>query len=87
MVQSKGALSVWIWPAVRCIVLITADSSDPAFLCSVCIGSNVAERSIFINCAILLWAFDFEAPDGDIGKVDTLAFSSAANSHPLPFKA
>ncbi len=53
----------------------------------ICVGLNIAERSIFINAAILLWAFDFRAPGGKIDEVDTLAFTSAANSHPLPFQA
>jgi hypothetical protein len=54
---------------------------------SICVGHNVAERSILINSAILLWTFNIRAPDARPDKVDTLAFNSAANSHPLPFKA
>lgn len=52
-----------------------------------CVGLNVAERSVYINAAIMLWAFDFRAPDGRVDLVDTLAFTNSANSHPLPFKA
>lgn len=53
----------------------------------VCVGLNVAERSVYINAAILLWAFDFRAPGGRIDEVDAFAFTNTANSHPLPFNA
>ncbi|KAJ7151109.1 cytochrome P450 [Mycena filopes] len=49
----------------------------------VCPGSHVANKSLFINTALLLWAFrisqDPKAP------IDTLAFTNMANTHPLPF--
>ncbi|KAJ7136063.1 cytochrome P450 [Mycena epipterygia] len=49
----------------------------------VCPGLHVANRSLFINTALLLWAFrisqDREKP------IDTKAFTNTANVHPLPF--
>ncbi|KAJ7267773.1 cytochrome P450 [Mycena rebaudengoi] len=48
-----------------------------------CPGSHVANKSLFINTALLLWAFriiqDSNTP------IDTLAFTNTANTHPLPF--
>lgn len=52
----------------------------------VCPGSHVAERSIFIVCSSLLWAFTMDGPHKP-EETDTLAFDSRANSHPLPFAA
>ncbi|KAM0755438.1 cytochrome P450 [Meredithblackwellia eburnea MCA 4105] len=54
----------------------------------VCAGKNVADRSLYINCALLLWAFDFNKKRDALGneiEIDTLAFTNTANSHPLPF--
>ncbi|KAJ7660077.1 cytochrome P450 [Mycena rosella] len=49
----------------------------------VCPGSHVANKSLFINTALLLWAFrisqDSKRP------IDSLAFTNTANTHPLPF--
>ncbi|EPQ28871.1 uncharacterized protein PFL1_03673 [Pseudozyma flocculosa PF-1] len=53
----------------------------------VCPGLNVAMRSLHINIACMAWAFDIAQPDGRPERVDTFAFNSAANSHPLPFDA
>ncbi|KAJ9111560.1 hypothetical protein QFC20_002534 [Naganishia adeliensis] len=51
----------------------------------VCPGQHIADRSVFINTSNLLWAFDVaESKDKPI---DTLAFTNAANSHPLPYEA
>ncbi|KAF5370353.1 hypothetical protein D9758_006931 [Tetrapyrgos nigripes] len=51
----------------------------------ICVGHHVANRSVFINTALLLWAFRIsEDPNSPI---DTMAFTSSANIHPLPFKA
>lgn len=47
---------------------------------------HVARRSLFINLASVAWAFNVTSsvpPE----EIDTLAFTSAANSHPLPFPA
>lgn len=41
-------------------------------------------RSVFINTALLLWAFKIsQVPSAPI---DTLAFKDAMNAHPLPFQ-
>ncbi|KAM0753441.1 cytochrome P450 [Meredithblackwellia eburnea MCA 4105] len=56
----------------------------------VCAGKNVADRSLYINCAMLLWAFDFNKKrdaHGNEINIDTLAFTDTANSHPLPYAA
>ncbi|KAF7323775.1 Cytochrome P450 [Mycena kentingensis (nom. inval.)] len=48
-----------------------------------CPGSTVANKSLFINTALLLWAFritqDASRP------IDSMAFTNHANTHPLPF--
>ncbi|EPQ50746.1 cytochrome P450 [Gloeophyllum trabeum ATCC 11539] len=50
----------------------------------VCPGQHLAVRSVFINTALILWAFKiFEDPHKPI---DTLAFTDTANVHPLPFE-
>lgn len=56
----------------------------------VCPGQHVALNSVMINAALLLWAFDIKKQrdkDGREVEIDTLAFTSTANSHPLPFQA
>ncbi|OSX61654.1 hypothetical protein POSPLADRAFT_1046942 [Postia placenta MAD-698-R-SB12] len=49
----------------------------------VCVGQHVADQSLFINTALVLWAFrisqDAQCP------IDTYAFTDTANVHPLPF--
>lgn len=55
----------------------------------VCPGQHVADRSVFINTATLLWAFDITKAKDEHGAdidIDTTAFTSTANSHPLPFR-
>ena len=52
--------------------------------CRICPGQVLANRSLFINVALLLWAFRMtEDPETPI---DTLGFTDTANTHPLPFK-
>ncbi|KAI9026729.1 cytochrome P450 [Hyaloraphidium curvatum] len=51
----------------------------------ICPGLHVAMRSLFINLACMAWCFDILPAGPD--PVDTFAFTSAANSHPLPFAA
>jgi len=46
---------------------------------------HVANRSLFINAALLLWAFNISEDPSE--PIDTLAFTNTVNSHPLPFKA
>ncbi|KZT41168.1 cytochrome P450 [Sistotremastrum suecicum HHB10207 ss-3] len=50
----------------------------------VCPGQHLANRSLYINTANLLWAFKI-MPD-PTRPIDTLAFTDTANSHPLPFQ-
>ncbi|KAJ7145385.1 cytochrome P450 [Mycena crocata] len=49
----------------------------------VCPGSHVASKSLFINTALLLWAFRISQDSKK--PIDTLAFTNTANTHPLPF--
>ncbi|GHJ87894.1 hypothetical protein NliqN6_4296 [Naganishia liquefaciens] len=51
----------------------------------VCPGQHIADRSVFINTSSLLWAFRVSQEEGK--PIDTLAFTNAANSHPLPYTA
>jgi hypothetical protein len=50
----------------------------------VCPGQHVANRSIFINTALILWAFRLS--ENPAAKIDTLAFSDTANVHAAPFE-
>ncbi|KAG0149064.1 hypothetical protein CROQUDRAFT_40479 [Cronartium quercuum f. sp. fusiforme G11] len=55
-----------------------------------CAGQLVADNSIFINTANLLYAFDFRqkrATDGAEVAMDLDAFADSSNSRPLPFEA
>jgi len=55
----------------------------------VCPGQHIANQSVLINTANLLWAFDISKERDAEGKeveIDTLAFTNTANSHPLPFR-
>ncbi|KZT11592.1 cytochrome P450 [Laetiporus sulphureus 93-53] len=49
----------------------------------VCIGQHVANNSLFINTALILWAFSITQNPSK--PIDTFAFTDSANSHPLPF--
>ncbi|KAJ7048580.1 cytochrome P450 [Mycena amicta] len=49
----------------------------------VCPGSHVAQKSLFINTALLLWAF--RITEDEKRPIDTMAFTNTANMHPLPF--
>jgi len=50
----------------------------------ICPGQHVADRSVFINTALHLWAFRLsELPSAPI---DILAFTDTMNAHPLPFE-
>jgi cytochrome P450 len=56
----------------------------------VCPGQHVANNSVIMNCALLLWSFNISksvGPDGKPIEIDTYAFTNTANIHPLPFKA
>ncbi|KAG1810570.1 cytochrome P450 [Suillus subaureus] len=50
----------------------------------VCPGQHVANRSIFINTALILWAFRLS--ENPAAKIDTLAFSDTAVIHAAPFE-
>ncbi|TFK53064.1 cytochrome P450 [Heliocybe sulcata] len=49
----------------------------------VCPGQHVAVRSVFINTALILWAFGLSGDPSN--PIDTLAFTDTANAHPLPY--
>ena len=56
----------------------------------VCPGQIVANNSVYITTAMLLWAFDIGKMRDASGKeivIDTLNFSNTFNSHPSPFQA
>lgn len=53
----------------------------------VCTGQHIAQNSLYINIARLLWTFNIEHDEEDGSKVDPLAFSQGFNSRPLEFKA
>lgn len=48
-----------------------------------CPGQHVADQSLFINTALALWAFNISQDPAR--PIDILAFTDAANAHPLPF--
>ncbi|KAE9405427.1 cytochrome P450 [Gymnopus androsaceus JB14] len=49
----------------------------------VCPGQHMATGSIFLNLALVLWAFNL-TPDAK-NPIDTYAFTESANAQPLPF--
>lgn len=54
-----------------------------------CPAQFVADRTVFLAAAMLLWSFDIKTARDEQGKeieIDTLAFTSTANTHPLPFR-
>jgi len=50
----------------------------------VCPGQHMAAASVFLNTALIQWAFYVRADPSH--PIDTLAFTESANAHPLPFK-
>ena len=60
---------------VSCLILfeISSSHSKPFF-----------NSSVFVNTALILWAFNLK-PDRS-APIDDLAFTESANTHPLPFK-
>jgi len=50
----------------------------------VCPGQHMATASVFLNTALLHWAFAIRADAR--APIDPLAFTESANTHPLPFK-
>lgn len=55
----------------------------------VCTGQHIAQNSLFINIARLLWAFNIEHAyeNGEKIDIDPLRFSQGFNSRPLEFQA
>ncbi|KAJ3550664.1 hypothetical protein NM688_g5022 [Phlebia brevispora] len=51
----------------------------------VCVGQHVANNSLYINTALLLWAFNIT--ENPKAPIDTMNFTDTANVRPLPFKA
>lgn len=54
------------------------------YLISVCPGLQLANRSLYITTALLLWSFNIR--EDPSRPIDNLAFTDTANVHPLPFK-
>lgn len=50
----------------------------------ICPGQHVANNSVLINTALLLWSFSIAPKAGTV--LDTSAFTNTPNSHPLPFQ-
>ncbi|KIM75292.1 hypothetical protein PILCRDRAFT_79129, partial [Piloderma croceum F 1598] len=50
----------------------------------ICPGQYVADRSVFINTLLHLWAFRISELSS--APLDVLAFFDAMNTHPLPFQ-
>jgi len=56
----------------------------------VCPGQHIANQSVYINTATLLWAFNITKQKDANGRpveIDTLNFTNTVNSHPEPFQA
>jgi hypothetical protein len=50
----------------------------------ICSGLHIANRSVFIAVARLLWSFDIREKSAQ--PIDTMAFSNTFNSYPLHFE-
>ncbi|KAF8148666.1 cytochrome P450 [Crassisporium funariophilum] len=50
----------------------------------VCPGQYMASASVFVNTALIQWAFTVKKDPSS--PIDELAFTESANTHPLPFK-
>lgn len=56
----------------------------------VCPGQHVANNSVYINVAMLMWAFEIGKKKDANGKeidIDVWSFTNTVNSHPNPFQA
>jgi len=51
----------------------------------VCVGQHVANNSLFINTALLLWAFDIR--EDPAAPIDTMSFTDSGTVRVLPFYA
>ena len=52
----------------------------------ICPGRHIAENSVFLIMAKLMWGFDIEPAEGQ-GKIDDKAWTAGFLTKPLPFKA
>ncbi|KAL9715590.1 hypothetical protein Ac2012v2_000033 [Leucoagaricus gongylophorus] len=50
----------------------------------VCPGQHMATASVFLNTALIQWAFHIHADPAH--PIDDSAFTESANAHPMPFK-
>ena len=50
----------------------------------ICPGQHVANRSVLINAADILWSFRISPNPNK--PIDVFGFTDTANSHPLPFE-
>ncbi|KAG1798591.1 cytochrome P450 [Suillus plorans] len=50
----------------------------------VCPGQHIANRSVFVNTALILWAFRLS--ENPAAKIDTFAFSDTTHIHAAPFE-
>ncbi|KAG1803946.1 uncharacterized protein HD556DRAFT_1226828, partial [Suillus plorans] len=48
-------------------------------------GQHVTNQSVFINTALILWAWT-PGQHNPAAKIDMLAFSDTANIHAIPFE-
>jgi len=51
----------------------------------ICVGIHIAERNLFINIAKLVWAFNFEVPEGK--DVDVTRYTPGFAISPLPYES
>ena len=49
----------------------------------ICPGQHLADRSLFINTALVLWSFDISADPAH--PIDSMAIHDGALAHPKPF--
>lgn len=59
--------------------------TDPSQNFRVCPGQHVANRSVFLNTALMMWAYRISEDPSKL--IDTMAFSDTANMHAAQFEA
>lgn len=72
----------------RCVQRHSLLLSQTDVFRSVCPGQHMASASVFLNTALLQWAFTMSKyPKGEKGaEIDEWAFTESANTHPMPFR-
>ena len=65
--------------SIRTRTIHIFDAASPR----ICPGMQVANRSVFINTAFILWAFCVS--ENPAAPIDSFAFSDTANIHAMPF--